>query len=72
MFEVVILGALCVVGAIVRYVFVWRSSLPAARRPSVGWNVALALLLIVDLLLMLAFLFAIAVYNCHGASDCPI
>jgi hypothetical protein len=53
------------------YGFRLRRSLPRSERPSGGWIAALVLILGADALLVLAFLLAIAVYNCHGAYDCP-
>jgi hypothetical protein len=32
----------------------------------------LVLLVLVDIGLMIVFLWAIAVYNCHGGYECPI
>ena len=48
-----------------------RRALPPSERPSAGWVAALVLLLAADVVLVLAFSLAIAVYNCHGAYECP-
>jgi hypothetical protein len=49
----------------------WRH-VPEDARPSAGWRSALVVLLVIDTLLALAFLWAMAVFNCHGGYECPV
>jgi hypothetical protein len=67
-----IIGVPIALAALVaRYGFALRRSLTPTERPSAAWVAALVLLLGADVVLVLAFLLAIAVYNCHGAYECP-
>lgn len=49
----------------------WRH-VPEDARPSAAWRSALVAVLIADTVLALAFLWAIAVFNCHGGYECPV
>lgn len=72
MFLLLIIGVpLAIASAIAGYGFVLRRSSPPADRPGWGWSAALVLILLADVVLVLAFLLAILVYDCHGAYDCP-
>jgi hypothetical protein len=67
----VLLAPLAVAAPIACYGLALRRSLPRTERPRRAWTVALVLLLGADVVLVLVFLFAIAVYNCHGHYECP-
>jgi hypothetical protein len=50
---------------------VWRSLRPDDR-PSGGWLALLAVVLLADGVLLLAFWWIVLVFDCHGGYECPV
>jgi hypothetical protein len=71
LFLALIISPFVVAALIVAYGLTRRSSLAPTERPGWGWIVALVLCLLADAVLVLAFVLAVAVYNCHGGYECP-
>jgi hypothetical protein len=67
---VLTLPFLVAVGVIAACVRV-RGSLAPAERPSPAWMLALVVVVLLDAFLVLAFAFAVVVFNCHGGYECP-
>jgi hypothetical protein len=72
MILVIIIAPFVLAALIAGYGFKALCALAPSERPSWGWSAALVLLLLADSVLVLAFLVAIAVYNCHGRYECPV
>ena len=49
-----------------------RDSAAVGERPGAGWIIALVVALVLDSLLALVFVYALAVFGCHGRYECPV